>query len=155
MKNSMSRRQFGALMGGSVMAGAMGSMVSAAGESLRLIWWGNPERDKRTYAVVDLYKAAAGADIQPETYAWGDYWQKLATQAAGRNLPDVIQMLPVLAWWAVGGGTWAAVQAFAIAMPGQEPVMPGWVTVWSHTIHCIAHSAVIVAGAWSHSVRRT
>ena len=92
MKNSMSRRQFGALMGGSVMAGAMGSMVSAAGESLRLIWWGNPERDKRTYAVVDLYKAAAGADIQPETYAWGDYWQKLATQAAGRNLPDVIQM---------------------------------------------------------------
>ena len=28
----------------------------------------------------------------PETYAWNDYWQKLATQAAGRNLPDVIQM---------------------------------------------------------------
>ena len=28
----------------------------------------------------------------PETYAWNDYWQKLATQAAGKNLPDLIQM---------------------------------------------------------------
>ena len=28
----------------------------------------------------------------PETYAWNDYWQKLATQAAGQNLPDLIQM---------------------------------------------------------------
>ncbi|MBX3602997.1 MAG: hypothetical protein KF863_20435 [Rubrivivax sp.] len=70
----------------------------------------------------------------------------VAATMALAALPDVIQMLPVLAWWAVGGGTWDAVQAFAIAMPGQEPVMPGWVTVWSHTIHCIAHSAVIVAG---------
>ena len=30
--------------------------------------------------------------IDPETYAWNDYWPKLATQAAGQNLPDVIQM---------------------------------------------------------------
>ena len=70
----------------------------------------------------------------------------VAATMALAALPDVIQMLPVLAWWAVGGGTWAAVQAFAIAMPGQEPVMPVWVTAWSHTIHCIAHSAVIAAG---------
>ena len=28
----------------------------------------------------------------PETYGWNDYWQKLATQAAGKNLPDLIQM---------------------------------------------------------------
>ena len=68
-----------------------------------------------------------------------------ATMAAAA-LPDVIQMLPVLAWWGVGGGSWGAVQAFAIAMPGQEPVMPEWLTWWSHTIHCIAHSAVIAAG---------
>ncbi|MCB1997628.1 MAG: hypothetical protein KDG57_17450 [Rhodoferax sp.] len=61
-------------------------------------------------------------------------------------LPDVIQMLPLLAWWSAGDGSWAAVQAFAIALPGQEPVMPGWVTGWSHTIHCVAHSAVIAAG---------
>jgi hypothetical protein len=60
-------------------------------------------------------------------------------------LPDVIQMLPVLAWWGMGGGSWAAVHAFATAMPGHEPAMPAWVTSWSHTIHCVAHSAVIAA----------
>ncbi|WP_298835422.1 hypothetical protein [uncultured Piscinibacter sp.] len=62
-------------------------------------------------------------------------------------LPDVIQMLPVLGWWWFGGGSLEAVRAFAIAMPGQEPAMPELVTWWSHTIHCIAHSAVIAAGA--------
>lgn len=29
--------------------------------------------------------------IVPEYAGWGDYWTKLNTQAAGRNLPDVIQ----------------------------------------------------------------
>jgi hypothetical protein len=43
----------------------------------------------------------------------------VATTMTMAALPDVIQMLPVLAWWALGGGTWAAVQAFAVAMPGQ------------------------------------
>ncbi len=68
-------------------------------------------------------------------------------------LPDVIQMFPVLAWWTYHG-TWAAVQAFAVAMPGQEPELPEWVNAWSHTIHCIAHSAVtatlttLVLWAW-------
>lgn len=71
----------------------------------------------------------------------------VAATMALAALPDVIQMLPVLAWWGAGGGSWAAVQAFAIAMPGREPVIPEWVSWWSHNIHCIAHSAVIAAGA--------
>lgn len=58
-------------------------------------------------------------------------------------LPDVLQMLPVLAWWAFGGGSFAAVQEFAIAMPGQEPVMPPLVTFMSYQLHCIAHSAIV------------
>lgn len=70
----------------------------------------------------------------------------VAATMALAALPDMIQMLPVLAWWAIGGGAWAAVQAFAVAMPGQEPIMPEWVTASSHTLHCIAHSAVIAAG---------
>ena len=69
----------------------------------------------------------------------------LAATVVLAALPDVIQMLPVLAWWGTGGGSWAAVQAFATAMPGHEPAMPAWVTTWSHTIHCVAHSAVIAA----------
>lgn len=95
MKQSVTRRQFGGLLasGASLAVLASTSQNVFADERLRLIWWGNPDRDKRTLAVVDLYqKENAGVTIDPETYAWNDYWPKLATQAAGKNLPDVIQM---------------------------------------------------------------
>jgi multiple sugar transport system substrate-binding protein len=93
--NHISRRAFGGLVasGASLAVLASTTPFAFADTRLRLIWWGNPERDKRTNAVVDLYtKANAGVTIDPETYAWNDYWPKLATQAAGQNLPDVIQM---------------------------------------------------------------
>ena len=95
MKSGLTRRDFNRLVAASTAAGALGGLTSQAlaETRLRLIWWGNPERDKRTLAVVDLYKQAnADVTIDPETYAWNDYWPKLATQAAGQNLPDVIQM---------------------------------------------------------------
>lgn len=94
MKTTISRRGFGRLMGSVAAAASMSATgaFAAAGQTVRLIWWGNPERDKRTIAVVDQYIDATGTTVEPENYGWGDYWQKLATQAAGRNLPDVIQM---------------------------------------------------------------
>ena len=93
--NRISRRAFGGLVASgaslAVLASTMPFALAAA--RVRLIWWGNPDRDKRTLAVVDLYKAGKpDVTIDPETYAWNDYWPKLATQAAGQNLPDVIQM---------------------------------------------------------------
>ncbi len=94
MTTKLNRRDFGRFAGSSAaaaMLAATGTTAEAAG-AVRLIWWGNPERDKRTNAVIDLYKSSAGIDVTGETYAWGDYWPKLATQAAGQNLPDVIQM---------------------------------------------------------------
>lgn len=60
-------------------------------------------------------------------------------------LPDIAQMLPVLAWWAFGSGTFDAVRTFAIAIPGEEPTMPAWVTLVSHHLHCTAHSAIIAS----------
>lgn len=95
MNKPMNRRAFGKLLAGSALASTLGARIGtghAADEAVRLIWWGNPERDKRTFAVVDKYMESGFGEVLPETYAWGDYWQKLATQAAGRNLPDVIQM---------------------------------------------------------------
>ena len=93
MTMKMNRRQFGGVLGAALGTAALsGTSALAQGGPVRLIWWGNPERDRRTYAVVDLYMEQTGTEVVPETYAWGDYWQKLATQAAGRNLPDVIQM---------------------------------------------------------------
>jgi pectin-derived oligosaccharide transport system substrate-binding protein len=95
MKHEISRRGFNRLLGAGAALGTLASVtpMAFADERVRLIWWGNPERDKRTYAVVDLYqKDNPGVTVDPETYSWNDYWTKLATQAAGQNLPDVIQM---------------------------------------------------------------
>jgi hypothetical protein len=58
-------------------------------------------------------------------------------------LPDVFQMLPVLAWWSFGSGTFDAVKAFAISVPGHEPIMPAMITLVSHHTHCTAHSALV------------
>lgn len=90
-----SRRQF--VSGAAAMAGA----ASVAGgrpawsqspARLRAFWWGNPDRDKRTKAALDAYKAKSGTDISAEALGWGDYWTKLGTQTAGGNAPDLIQM---------------------------------------------------------------
>jgi len=95
MTNRISRREFGGVMAGSVSVAALiaAGQPAYANTRTRLIWWGNPERDKRTYAVVDKFLEMNGdTTVDPETYSWGDYWTKLATLAAGKNLPDVIQM---------------------------------------------------------------
>ena len=63
-----------------------------AGTRLRCFWWGNPDRDKRTKAALEAYKAKFGTDISAESLGWGDYWTKLSTQTAGGNAPDLIQM---------------------------------------------------------------
>ena len=90
----ISRREFGGLVAGTAAASTLASVgaFAAGRQSVRLIWWGNPDRDRRTNEVIDLYTKKTGTEVVPETYAWNDYWQKLATQAAGRNLPDLIQM---------------------------------------------------------------
>jgi multiple sugar transport system substrate-binding protein len=64
----------------------------AQAANMRLIFWGGQGRADRTYAVTDLFKAANGSDIEGEFLAWNDYWPKLATQTAGGNAPDIIQM---------------------------------------------------------------
>lgn len=93
MSQVMNRRQFGGLLGSAASLYLLASFdARAAGAAVRLIWWGNPDRDRRTNEVVALYASKTGAEVVPETYGWGDYWQKLATQAAGGSLPDVIQM---------------------------------------------------------------
>jgi multiple sugar transport system substrate-binding protein len=87
------RRQF--LMGSSALmaAGAAGIMPSwAQASNLRLTFWGGQARADRTYGVTDLYTKATGTAVEGEFLAWNDYWPKLATQTAGGNAPDIIQM---------------------------------------------------------------
>lgn len=85
------RRRF--LMGSTALVGASAfTPAFAQSEALRLIFWGSQDRADRTYGVTDLYTAANGTPIDGEFLAWNDYWPKLATQTAGGNAPDIIQM---------------------------------------------------------------
>jgi hypothetical protein len=58
-------------------------------------------------------------------------------------LPDVIHLLPLAGWWLLGDGSMAALRAYAVAVPGQEPVLPPLVGLLSHHLHCVMHSAPI------------
>lgn len=59
---------------------------------LRLLFWGGQARADRTYGVTDLYAESAGSTVEGEFLAWNDYWARLATQVAGGNAPDIVQM---------------------------------------------------------------
>jgi multiple sugar transport system substrate-binding protein len=93
---TLTRRRLGLVLAGSALGTTVLGMAGRpawAETRLRLFWWGNPDRNKRTFEVVDLYKQKhPDIVIDAETIGWDDYWPKMATQAAGRNLADVIQM---------------------------------------------------------------
>jgi multiple sugar transport system substrate-binding protein len=60
---------------------------------LRMFWWGSKERADRTEKANQLFQQAnPGISVVGETLGWADYWPRLATQTAGRNAPDLIQM---------------------------------------------------------------
>ncbi len=85
------------ILSGSAALAAMASLPrgaqAQAATRLRTYWWGAKERADRTNKVDEMYMAAhPGVTITGETLGWGDYWTRMATQAAGRNLADLIQM---------------------------------------------------------------
>ena len=93
MTLKLDRRQF--LMGSSALAAAAAAGISPAfaqDASLRQFFWGGQARADRTYGVNDLFAAADGANVDGSFLGWGDYWPKLATETAGGNAPDIIQM---------------------------------------------------------------
>jgi multiple sugar transport system substrate-binding protein len=79
-------------MGSTALLAAGTVSPALAQESLRLIFWGSQARADRTYGATDLYTSKGGPAIEGEYLAWNDYWPKLATQTAGGNAPDIIQM---------------------------------------------------------------
>jgi multiple sugar transport system substrate-binding protein len=63
---------------------------AAEGLSLRMGWWGGLSRNELYNQICDLYQEQnPGTTIVREYAAWSDYWTKVATQAAGGNLPDI------------------------------------------------------------------
>ena len=61
-------------------------------------------------------------------------------------LPDLLQLVPVLAWSVTQPEPLHTLLAYAIATTARELAMPPLVNAASHHLHCAMHS-VIVAGA--------
>jgi multiple sugar transport system substrate-binding protein len=60
--------------------------------TIRVAWWGSQARHERTVRALQLFaREHPAVDIEYEYAAWNDYWTRLTTQAAGNDLPDVMQ----------------------------------------------------------------
>ena len=60
--------------------------------TIRIAWWGNQLRNDGTVAMLNAYmEENPHVKIEAEFTDWSGYWDKLATQAASNNLPDIIQ----------------------------------------------------------------
>jgi multiple sugar transport system substrate-binding protein len=58
-----------------------------------MAWWGSTERHRRTREALTAFgKHHPDIKVNTEFSGWDGYWEKLATQTAGGNPPDVIQM---------------------------------------------------------------
>ncbi len=68
------------------------SMTVFAEVELRAAWWGGQERYNNTMAAMDAYAEANGIKIGYEPNSWSSYFETLATQSVGKNLPDILQM---------------------------------------------------------------
>lgn len=62
-------------------------------ENITFAWWTTPARTIMTEKAVSLFeKQNPNIHVTMEYSPWSGYWTKMATEAAGGNLPDVMQM---------------------------------------------------------------
>ncbi|MBT2585500.1 ABC transporter substrate-binding protein [Arthrobacter sp. ISL-95] len=60
---------------------------------LRFAWWGGDKRAQVTQEAIAAFEAEnPNIKIKPEYGDWSGYWDKLATQVAANDAPDIIQM---------------------------------------------------------------
>lgn len=78
-------------------AAATTAPSSGSGEpvKLRIMWWGSQPRHEATLAALDLYtKNNPNVTFEPEYSGMDGYLDKLSTQAAANNAPDIVQLDP-------------------------------------------------------------
>jgi len=61
--------------------------------TIKFVWWGNDKRNDLTNQVLaNFMKKYPNIKVETETSDFSSYWQKLSTEIAGNQEPDVIQM---------------------------------------------------------------
>lgn len=59
---------------------------------LRIAWWGSQNRHDRTIAVIEMFmEEHPNINVIYDFAGWDDYWVRMSTQAAGEELPDIMQ----------------------------------------------------------------
>ena len=67
-------------------------VAAAERRTIRVAWWGSEARHERTIRALQLFERDHPDTVIEYEYAvWNDYWTRLTTQAAGNDLPDVMQ----------------------------------------------------------------
>ncbi|MBS4195144.1 ABC transporter substrate-binding protein [Lederbergia citri] len=60
--------------------------------TLRMSWWGSQGRHDMTLKIIELYEQQnPNVKIEPEFTGFDGYFERMAAQAAGNNLPDIMQ----------------------------------------------------------------
>ncbi len=86
--------------GASTEAAASTAAIASAGTgatsgtpvNMQVAWWGSQNRHDRTIKVLEMFmQENPNVKLTWEFAAFNDYWTKLTTQAAGGNLPCLIQ----------------------------------------------------------------
>lgn len=82
-----------AALGGLSACGQSGTPAQGGGGPIRFTWWGGEFYDQLTKEMVgEFTKVNPEVEVQFEPGSWDGYWDRLATQVAGSDAPDVINM---------------------------------------------------------------
>jgi oligogalacturonide transport system substrate-binding protein len=76
-----------------VAAAAMLFAGTAVSQELRFAWWGGGERHEAMLAATKLFESKnPGVKIKAEYSGFQGYQERLSTQIAGKNEPDIMQV---------------------------------------------------------------
>lgn len=83
----------GIMMVNAVPVFAGGSDGNGGEVNLSMAWWGNQVRNERTQEALNKYhELNSNVTIEGQFFPVEDYWNKMATSAAGNSMPDLCQM---------------------------------------------------------------
>lgn len=73
-------------------SGGDGAGDGGSDEPLTVVWWGSPERTELTQEAISVFEEESGTAVEGQSVDFGGYFDRLATQFAGGDAPDVFTL---------------------------------------------------------------